>query len=85
VAQRINKAMGQRVALRYREKVGLPGSCFGDTRYWVDDVTPVGDPAPAPLLAPLPAAALPAPPAVAAPATPAVPLPGTPGAPAAAR
>ena len=39
VAQKINAAMGRRVALHYEEKFGLPGSCFGDTRYWVSGVT----------------------------------------------
>jgi hypothetical protein len=32
VAQRINPVMGKRVALHYEEKVGLPTSCFGETR-----------------------------------------------------
>jgi hypothetical protein len=35
VAQQVTKAMGKRVALHYEEKVGLPGSCFGETRYFV--------------------------------------------------
>ncbi len=39
VAQQVTKAMGKRVALHYEEKVGLPGSCFGDTRHFVDGVT----------------------------------------------
>jgi len=39
VAQRVNKAMGDRVTLHYEEHLGLPGSCFGDTGYWVDAVT----------------------------------------------
>jgi len=39
VAATINKAMGQRVALHYEEKVGLPGSCFGETRHWVTKLT----------------------------------------------
>jgi len=43
VAQQINVAMGKRVSLHYDEKVGLPGSCFGDTRYWVDGAKPVED------------------------------------------
>ena len=43
VAQQINVAMGKRVSLHYHEKVGLPGSCFGDTRYWVDGVKAVED------------------------------------------
>lgn len=39
VAHDITRAMGKRVALHYEEKVGLPGSCFGDTRYYVTGVT----------------------------------------------
>ncbi len=39
VAERVNKAMGKRAALHYEEKVGLPGSCFGETRYYVTNVT----------------------------------------------
>lgn len=35
VAQQIMKAMGKRVSLHYEEKVGLPGSCFGETRHYV--------------------------------------------------
>jgi hypothetical protein len=38
VAARVTRAMGKRVALHYEEKVGLPGSCFGDTRYFITDV-----------------------------------------------
>jgi hypothetical protein len=41
VARQINKAMGRRVSLHYEEKVGLPTSCFGDTRHWVNAVTVV--------------------------------------------
>lgn len=39
VAAQIEKEVGQRVQLHYEEKVGLPGSCFGDTRFWVNKVT----------------------------------------------
>ena len=39
VAERVTRAMGKRVALHYEEKVGLPGSCFGDTRYFITGVT----------------------------------------------
>ena len=42
-AQAINKVMGRRVNLHYEEKVGLPGSCFGETRYFVTGVTPVDE------------------------------------------
>ena len=43
VATKINAAMGKRVSLHYEEKVGLPGSCFGDTRHWVNGVKAVED------------------------------------------
>jgi len=43
VADQINRAMGKRVALHYEEKVGLPTSCFGDTRYFVTRVIEVQD------------------------------------------
>lgn len=36
VAETVNKAMGQRVSLHYEQKVGLPTSCFGETRHWVN-------------------------------------------------
>jgi hypothetical protein len=38
-AERVTKAMGKRVSLHYEEKVGLPGSCFGETRHYVTGVT----------------------------------------------
>jgi hypothetical protein len=41
VAERINQVMGRRVTLHYEEKVGLPTSCFGETRYFVTRVTVV--------------------------------------------
>ena len=41
VAEQVNKVMGKRVSLHYEEKVGLPTSCFGDTRYYVKKVTVV--------------------------------------------
>lgn len=39
VATEVSKVMGKRVTLHYEQKVGLPGSCFGDTRYFVTKVT----------------------------------------------
>jgi hypothetical protein len=39
VPEQINKAMGKRVTLHYEQKVGLPTSCFGETRYYVTGVT----------------------------------------------
>ena len=35
--------MGKRVSLHYEEKVGLPSSCFGETRHFVTRVTEVQD------------------------------------------
>ena len=64
VADRIAQTVGQRVTLHYEQHRGLPGSCFGETGYWVDAIAVVGDqystpgatpsanPAPAPLPAP---------------------------------
>ena len=43
VAQRINQVMGKRVTFHYEEKVGLPTSCFGETRYFVTRVTVVDE------------------------------------------
>ncbi|MBL8341952.1 MAG: hypothetical protein JNL30_10830 [Rubrivivax sp.] len=39
VAQQITRHMGKRVALHYEEKVGLPTSCFGETRHFITGVT----------------------------------------------
>ena len=41
VAGEVNKVMGKRVSLHYQEKVGLPTSCFGETRHYVTRVTAV--------------------------------------------
>jgi hypothetical protein len=41
VVEQINKLMGRRVALHYEQKVGLPSSCFGETRHYVTKVTVV--------------------------------------------
>ena len=37
----INKNMGRRVTLHYEQHVGLPTSCFGETRHFVTRVTRV--------------------------------------------
>jgi len=61
-AQLIQQAVGKRVALHYEEKVGLPTSCFGDTRYFVSKVTispdiPIGPGVTVPSSPPAPVAA----------------------------
>lgn len=43
VAQQITQVIGRRVSLHYEEKVGLPTSCFGDTRHFVTRVTVTPD------------------------------------------
>ena len=43
VAKELAALMGKRVTLHYEEKVGLPGSCFGDTRYYVTKATETSD------------------------------------------
>ena len=60
----VTQAMGKRVALHYEEKVGLPTSCFGDTRYFITKVTPSDEiPLAAGIMVPAqrPAASAPAP------------------------
>ena len=60
----INKLMGHRVNLHYEQRVGLPTSCFGETRYYITRVTLVEE-IPLP-----PGVVVPTPPAPAAPAAP---------------
>jgi len=40
VAAKINATAGQRVALHYAQHRWVPSSCFGETEYFVTDVTP---------------------------------------------
>jgi len=35
VAQHINQALGQRVAVTYQQHKGIPTTCFGETEYFV--------------------------------------------------
>jgi hypothetical protein len=39
VAQKINANLGKKVALKYNQHIGLPTNCFGDTEYFVFDIT----------------------------------------------
>lgn len=38
VAQKLNAAVGKRMALHYEQHKWVPSSCFGDTEYFVTDV-----------------------------------------------
>lgn len=51
IARQIHQVMGRRVSLTYEEHIGLPSSCFGDTRHFVTGVTVIEE-SPAPLIVP---------------------------------
>jgi hypothetical protein len=74
VAQQVSAMTGKRVSLHYEEKVGLPTTCFGETRHYVTGVVlsteiPIGPGVSVPTGAPGAASAAPVvPPAPAAPA-----------------
>jgi len=58
VANQINDCIGKRVALRYEEHMGLPSTCFGDTRHFVNGVKVIEDtPAPLPVISQPPSTA----------------------------
>lgn len=66
VAAQINKVMGKRISVHYEEKVGLPTTCFGETRHYVVSVLAVDEIPLAPgIVVPVPTPAVPAPPAAA--------------------
>jgi hypothetical protein len=67
VAAQLRELMSKRVSLQYEEHVGVPTSCFGDTRYFVTAVRVVDDPQ---IIAPLPVPVPPESPTAKAPATP---------------
>jgi hypothetical protein len=75
VAKEVSAATGKRVTLHYEEKVGLPSTCFGETRYFVTGVTAAADiPIGPGVVVPTPGPAAPAPAASAPPlAAPSVP------------
>lgn len=38
VANKINQALGKRVAIHYEQHKGVPTQCFGETEYFITDV-----------------------------------------------
>lgn len=73
IAQQINRSMGRRVSLHYEEHVGIPTTCFAETRYFITGITVVDDmPPPAPSRPPQPP---PAQPPAAEPPPPTLPAP----------
>jgi hypothetical protein len=38
VAERINKSMGKKVNISYKQHIGVPTNCFGETQYFAADV-----------------------------------------------
>jgi hypothetical protein len=67
VAARVNASIGQRVTLDYKQHVGVPTSCFGDSQYFVNDVRLVQEPT-LPHSGPAAGNTVPASPVIAAPA-----------------
>lgn len=68
IAEQINANLGRRVSLHYEEHIGLPTTCFGETRHFVKGVKSIED-GPAPMAVnPAPAAPAAAPPSAAPPA-----------------
>ncbi len=41
VAEKIEKTMGNRVALVYQQHIGVPSSCFGETEHFISDLRAV--------------------------------------------
>jgi hypothetical protein len=71
-ARDVAAATGKRVTLHYEEKVGLPTTCFGETRHFVTKVTATTDiPIGPGVVVPTPAPAASAPPVPALPPAPA--------------
>jgi hypothetical protein len=76
VAEKINNTLGKRVSLNYEEHVGVPTTCFAETRYFVIGLREVEDPhiiAPMPVPSTSPAQAAQTPPQEPAAQTPAKP------------
>jgi hypothetical protein len=44
IAAELNKVSGERVVLDYEQHKGVPGSCFGDTEYFITGVRKVTTP-----------------------------------------
>ncbi|HEY4305040.1 MAG TPA: hypothetical protein VGM82_11265 [Gemmatimonadaceae bacterium] len=44
MAQALNGLLGKEVALHYDQHKGVPGSCFGDTEYYVTGARATGSP-----------------------------------------
>jgi hypothetical protein len=44
IAALLNHLSGEQVVLDYEQHKGVPGSCFGDTEYFVTGARPVGTP-----------------------------------------
>lgn len=61
IARQLDTLVGQTVRVHYTEHRGVPTTCFGDTRYYVDSVAVVATPAaPAAPALPAPAPSAPA-------------------------
>ena len=43
IAAEINASLGNRVSLTYEQHIGLPTTCWGETQYFIKQVTKVAD------------------------------------------
>jgi hypothetical protein len=43
IADQINRNLGSRVVLTYEQHVGLPTTCFGETQYFITQVSQVAE------------------------------------------
>jgi hypothetical protein len=41
IAAQLNRTLGRRVTLKYKQHIGVPTSCFGETEYFVNEVVVV--------------------------------------------
>jgi hypothetical protein len=41
IAAQLNRTLGRRVSLKYKQHIGVPTSCFGETEYFVNEVVVV--------------------------------------------
>ena len=44
IAAQLNKMIGQRIAIDYKQHRGVPGTCFGETQYYVNHAEAVTTP-----------------------------------------
>lgn len=41
IAEQITAELGKKVSIHYNQHIGVPSSCFGETEFFVDKITPL--------------------------------------------